>query len=66
MDNQNQVSIVNAVKDVRLVPTKSKSGNIYDRLVVEFYDGYKFSTPAFGDTGYILRKQAEYEPTDEL
>lgn len=61
-----EVSILNAVKDVKLVPSKSKAGNIYDRLVVEFYDGYKFSRPVFDDTAYILRKQAETEPNEEL
>lgn len=56
-----EVSILNSIKDVRLVPATSKSGNPYDRLVIDFYDGYQFRTPVLGDTGYILRKQNSQE-----
>lgn len=64
---ENHISIANSVKDVRLVPSKSKKTGVeYDRLEIEFMDGYKFGVPVFGDTDYILRKQADYESDDEL
>ncbi len=52
-------SLLNNVNDVYLENHKSKNGNSYKMLVVEFNDGYKFMKPAFGDTEYILSKQIE-------
>lgn len=52
-------SLINRVSDVRLEPRKSKAGNDYHALVVEFDDGYKFEKPVFGDTDYILQNHAD-------
>lgn len=47
-------SLINRVSDVRLEPRKSKAGNDYESLVVEFENGYKFEKPIFGDSAFIL------------
>lgn len=51
-------SLINRVSDVYLDSRKSKAGNTYSALVVEFDDGYKFEKPVFGDTDYILNQHA--------
>lgn len=52
----NTKSLIERVKDVYLVPRKSKTGNDYQVLIVEFDDGYKSERPVFGDTAYILNR----------
>ncbi len=65
-----ELSILNSIKDVRIVPTKSKNtGNVYDRLVINFYqNNYEYSTPIFGDTPALIRLLAstDQEQDDNL